>query len=541
MSSITCEYTVPAKKRGPPFRAHRKDQIKTRTKRNQPNGEESSSRNPQVAGSSVASLSNENQPLSCLARHNTSIQAPFDAAVGDLLSALGRALPYVPLEDVLSTCIDLYMQWEFPTSPIICEPMVRHMMHAVVSILRRETSLPSHSITSHSNSEIPTIRAFALLTALCAVVSSTLPAEIFPGGAALAMPFLRTSREALRLYQDYDIEHPESSSIIIRYFHSNALHALGKTSVSWHAMGEALRLVQEMRLYSEESFRNLEWPEVQLRRNTFWHLYIGDKSASILNKVPISLHQICLDTPITTVFEETEDCKLIQVGPESGTTEFERRLRLCFNLCFQLWYTASEMLVDLNILSRLHGKTGSLRSVTSNDASDLKKSTMQLYFDFTNILRNCPTWVRDPKTAVSETSSEATSRFRIRAISIQKANLFITFHTLRLVLLNRFAERGFSDVLGLTDDPVMLAMRKVEIASDLLDAVSDIPFEALQANGEPCVEKLRQVGVALLEIMHNVGNEAISTRARSLFGTLLDILARLNSRISDELSNDRES
>lgn len=487
---MTCEFTVPAKKRGPPFRAHRTDHSKTRTRYNHPNGEDSTSQSSQVTGSFVTSPLNEHQPLSYPTRQSTSIHAPFDAAVGDLLSALGKALPYVPLEDVLSSCIDLYMQWEFPTSPIICEPIVRQMKHAVVPILRRETSLPSDSVPSHSNSDIPTIRAFALLTALCAVVSSTLPVEIFPGGAALAMPFLRTSREALRLYQDYDIEHPESSSIIIRYFHSNALHALGKTSVSWHAMGEALRLVQEMRLYDEESFRNLEWPEAQLRRNTFWHLYIGDKSASILNKVPIPLHQICLDTPITTIFEETEDCKLIEAGPESETADFERRLRQCFNLCFQLWYTASEMLVDLNFLSRLYDKSRSLHSVTSNDASELKKSTMQLYFDFTSFLRNCPTWVRDPKTAFSGTLSEATAQFRIRAIFIQKANLFVTFHTLRLVLLNRFSERGFIEVLGLIDDSMMLAMRKVEIASDLLEAVSDIPFEALQANGEPCVNTI---------------------------------------------------
>ncbi|KAK7458475.1 hypothetical protein Landi51_01298 [Colletotrichum acutatum] len=319
MSSMTCAYTVPAKKRGPPFQAQKSDQTTTQTKYNRPSGEESISGSSQVTDSFVANLSNYNQALSCPTHQKNSAHAPLDAAVTDLLPALGKALPYVPLEDVLSSCIDLYMQWEFPTSPIICEPMVRQMLHAVVPILRREISLPSDPATSHSNSGIPTIRAFALLTALCAVVSSTLPSEIFPGGAALAMPFLRTSREALRLYQDYDIEHPESSSIIIRYFHSNALHALGKTSVSWHAMGEALRLVQEMRLYDEESFRNLGWPEAQLRRNTFWHLYIGDKSASILNKVPISLHQICLDSPITTIFEESEDCKLIQAGPEPET------------------------------------------------------------------------------------------------------------------------------------------------------------------------------------------------------------------------------
>ena len=33
----------------------------------------------------------------------------------------------------------------------------------------------------------------------------------------------------------------------------------------------------------------------------------------------------------------------------------------------------------------------------------------------------------------------------------------------------------------------MLAFRKTEIASDLLNVAMGVPFEALQANGEPCV------------------------------------------------------
>ncbi|KAI8238196.1 hypothetical protein K4K53_004501 [Colletotrichum sp. SAR 10_77] len=386
--------------------------------------------------------------------------SPFREAQDELLSALGKALPYAPLEHVLSTCIDLYMQWEFPTGPVICEPM------------------------------------------------------------------------------DYDVEHPESSSVIIRYFHSNALHALGKTRVSWHVMGEALRLVQEMRLYDETSFGGLEWPEAQLRRNAFWHLYIGDKSASILQKVPISLHQMCLDTPITTIFDENMACGLMDSAHDSSNVAFEDQLRVGFYLCFRLWYTASEMLIDLNLLTRLQNRSSSA-ATTSPDTTTLRSSIMQSYFDFTSILHNCPPWIRDPSSSTDTSTNEATARFRTRSFATQKANLFVTLHALRLVLLCRFADRGFAEILGLTNDPTMLSLRKVEIASDLLEIVTELPFEALQANGEPCVEKLRQVGVALLEIIHSVTNDAISARAKSLFGTLLDILARLNSRVSDELSNDR--
>ncbi|WQF76665.1 hypothetical protein CDEST_01679 [Colletotrichum destructivum] len=555
MSTLTCEFTVAPKKRGPPFRARRG--AHKRTSQSGSNDELPLHNNTAMPllgtpdGGGSASISTTASLPAVSPGNNVSVggetapdfygKPPFRVAIDDLLSALGMALPYVPLEDVISTCIDLFMQWEFPSIPVVCEPLLRRSIHVVVPVLRDET--PGRPISDM----IPTLRAFALLTALCAVVSAVLPPEIFPSGVALSMPFLRTSREALRLYQDLDIEQPDSSSIIIRYFHSNALHALGKTRVSFHAMGEALRLVQEMRLYDESSFQGLEWPENHLRRNTFWHLYIGDKSASILNQVPITLHQICLDTPITTHFDESQACGLMQPeGPD--TVVFEGQLRLCFHLCFRLWYTASEMLLDLNLLSRLQGSSRRRAITLSSTAaepddvpSSLRTSTMQSYLDFTSILQSCPAWLRDPGAAVPDGVGETTARFRTRAISVQKANLFITFHALRLVLLSRFSERGFADVLGLTGDPVMLAMRKVEIAGDLLDAVSDMPFEALQANGEPCVEKLRQVGVALLEIIHNVSSEVISARARSLFGTLLDVLARLNSKVSDELSNDCES
>ncbi|KAJ3956598.1 hypothetical protein N0V92_006833 [Colletotrichum tropicale] len=542
MSSLACEYNVPAKKRGPPFKIHKGANERRPRTSNAVQHTRAEGASPDIIDSPPTN--DAGAEVVCLSTPIVSAEirtSPFREAQDELLSALGKALPYAPLEHVLSTCIDLYMQWEFPTGPVICEPMVCQAVPIVVPILRGETAIPSSSVAGPSTSDVSTIRAFALLTGLCSFVSSSLPSDFFTPGSALAWPFLRTSREALRLYQDYDVEHPESSSVIIRYFHSNALHALGKTRVSWHVMGEALRLVQEMRLYDETSFAGLEWPEAQLRRNAFWHLYIGDKSASILQKVPISLHQMCLDTPITTIFDENMACGLMDSAHDSSNVTFEDQLRVGFYLCFRLWYTASEMLIDLNLLTRLQNRSSSAATI-SPDTTTLRSSIMQSYFEFTSILHNCPPWIRDPSSSADTTTNEATARFRSRSFATQKANLFVTLHALRLVLLRRFADRGFAEILGLTDDPTMLCLRKVEIASDLIEIVTELPFEALQANGEPCaslVEKLRQVGVALLEIIHSVTNDAISARAKALFGTLLDVLARLNSRVSDELSSDR--
>ncbi|KAF6808263.1 hypothetical protein CSOJ01_07676 [Colletotrichum sojae] len=550
MSELTCEYAVPAKKRGPPFKI---DKLNDRSR-------DKSSKDKRVTRATVArqgaierpvievavdngpvpvseAANHVNHPVGKLSKHTSSA---FGEARVELLSAIGRFLPSNPLDEVLSHCIDLYMQWDFPLGPVVCEPMLRRTVPLVVTILKGESEITGVSGPSRPAPDLQTMRAFALVTAACAFVSSGLPANMFPAGTELAWPFLRASRETLRLYQDRDVEHPDSSSVIVRYFHSNALHALGKTRVSWHVMGEALRLVQEMRLYDEASFVGLDWPEAHLRRNAFWHLYIGDKSASILNGVPISLHQICLDGPITTAFDPDLACDLMDPSRDAA---FEDRLRVGFHLCFRLWYAASEMLVDLNVLSRLQQRRygpDAAQHPPGVDDSDLRTCVVQSYFDFMSILHECPDWIRDPPSAAVDAPDDATARFRSLCFYNQKANLFVTFHALRLVLVSRFAGQGLPDFLGLTSDPAMLALRKVEIAGDLVDVVTDLPFEALQANGEPCVEKLRQVGVALLEIMHSVRNEAIAARARTLFGTLLDILARLNSRVSDELSKDYE-
>jgi hypothetical protein len=49
------------------------------------------------------------------------------------------------------------------------------------------------------------------------------------------------------------------------------------------------------------------------------------------------------------------------------------------------------------------------------------------------------------------------------------------------------------------------------------------------------VDKIRRVGTILLELLHNAGNATIESRAKSLFEQLLDLLAKLDSRASDEL------
>lgn len=49
------------------------------------------------------------------------------------------------------------------------------------------------------------------------------------------------------------------------------------------------------------------------------------------------------------------------------------------------------------------------------------------------------------------------------------------------------------------------------------------------------VERIRRVGVILLELIQTLDDIALKTRAQSFFRRLLDTLAKLNSKASDDL------
>lgn len=51
------------------------------------------------------------------------------------------------------------------------------------------------------------------------------------------------------------------------------------------------------------------------------------------------------------------------------------------------------------------------------------------------------------------------------------------------------------------------------------------------------VMKIRRVGATLLQVMQSSGNAQIVSRAKMLFPPLLDVIAKLDSRVSDELND----
>ena len=219
-------------------------------------------------------------------RFGTDINVNIQALHHDLVTCLGSCMPNFTLEQIVTKIFDIYMQSSFPLSPLLHEPSIRSNLALVAPLVRGRAA--SSSTTggvdsfSANREHLAKLRLYTLILAVCASTAFLLPPESVHDVALVGHVFLHTSRELLKLYQDLDIERPNSSSLVIRMFQASSLHTDGKICVAWQVLGEALRLAEQMHLYEECSFEGLDPVEARLRRVAFWQLFIMDKHSALL-------------------------------------------------------------------------------------------------------------------------------------------------------------------------------------------------------------------------------------------------------------------
>ncbi|KAK9343134.1 hypothetical protein V1522DRAFT_414078 [Lipomyces starkeyi] len=462
----------------------------------------------------------------------------------DLSTALS---PAVSLDVIARKCFDVFFEYLFPLIPIVHEAslrdgldffIAREQLDTSSSISQRWTSylrrgsVIEDTLDGASSLNYPEVwveSTFTLITALCAEAAFLLPKEIFPEGDLVADAFLQASRHCLNSYLEADLEHPNANSVAIRYFHSNCLHAAGKPKFSWHIFGEATRLAQAMQLHDESSNEGLFPVEAELRRRAFWIVYIGDKSAAILNSRPITIHNYSFESGITTAYPssiEDDQSPLSPAGHQPAPDTAQRPSFIVgFNANLRLWQAAAELLLEMRLLPDQRTRQAIPHGPLSNEEVSI---ISRLYIRFITCFDDLP-----PYLSTEHFSSPSGRQTRAKQFLIQIANLQVSYHCLRMVITQKFEELNwFFPGLEQTD---MLLLRKTEIARDMLRVIKEAPFWSLQVNGEPCVEKIRLIGASLLAIIHRNETTPLSSRARGDFTVLLDILTRLDSKASDAL------
>lgn len=452
------------------------------------------------------------------------------------------------LERTVNRSFELFFQYLFPLIPLVHEPSLRDGLSFFVT--QRNTTTEDGLIYGLNSLKYPELWpdvTFTLVTAVCAEAAFLLPKNIFPEGESIAEIFLEASRNCLITYLEADLEYPNANSVAIRYFHSNCMHAAGKPRLSWHIFGEATRLAQVMQMHEEESLQGLSLLEAEFRRRAFWIVYIGDKSAAILNNRPITIHKFSFDSGITIGYPTgIEDESVVTPrSADSDETNSRKSFIAGFNANLRLWQSASDLLLEMRLIDQSRTLNGIARSPPT---AEERHRLDHLYVLFATSLDDLPSLLQPDKLMINVGEESNQLNSLMRQCGIQAANLHVSLHCLKMVITQKLEE--FNYFLPTRND--MLLLRKTDIARDMLRVIRDAPFWTLQVNGEPCVsqishqhlgiiliieqvEKIRLIGASLLEIIDQHENSPLSVRARNDLSVLLDILTQLDSKASDTL------
>lgn len=431
--------------------------------------------------------------------------------------SLSRSLhlqdPLANLEQVVNRCFALFFEYLYPLTPLVHEPSLRdgldffvkqvsgandpslyQAVSATTLAVIGSTLVPGDQVVTGSRAadqaqvlkcpELWQNAMFTLITAVCAEAAFMLPQSIFPEGGNIAGIFLEASRDCLNSYLEADLEYPNANSISIRYFHSNCLHAAGKPKYSWHIFGEATRLAQVMQLHEESSFGGLLPIEAELRRRAFWILYVGDKSAAILNSRPITIHKFSFESEITTAYPTDTTYEMTASPSIVGVEDRSRSFIIGFNANLRLWQAASDLILEMRLLQNQKDTTSiGLQLLTTHERAKLD----MLYVNFVTSLDDLPSHLQLDRVGPSHHEGST----QLKQYIIQCINLQVSLHCLRMVITQKFENLGFfTSGVEHTD---MLLLRKTEIARDMLRVIREAPFWALQVNGEPCVSDVNPV------------------------------------------------
>ena len=112
----------------------------------------------------------------------------------------------------------------------------------------------------------------------------------------------------------------------------------------------------------------------------------------------------------------------------------------------------------------------------------------EAYFEIITLTNPSPLWTQynsapnspgDPGSAVDQHLVDILQR--------QRTSYLITLHSIKIFVLSAVIESNMTEIIGLTTEPLGLAMRQVEQVQDFLNVLESVPFLHLQAEGEQCV------------------------------------------------------
>ena len=419
------------------------------------------------------------------------------AAIGvhaNLLASLAATVRTDSAASIASDCVLLYTRCIFGVAPLCYEATLREGISRFLPLIGDDyqevlSSVLRDFTAANEPDRVGALRQFTQLTSLCAFIAHSLPASLVRYKHLIAPIFLRAAREMLRIYEDYDLEHPDSTSLSVRVCLAAAIqHATGKTGVAWNTLGQAGLIAQRMRLYDERSLEGREPLEAQLLRYSFWQLYISDKTAVVVKGRPVTLHERLFDTALSLQICPRNPKPLLNNDGALGDARLECRLIEGFRIICRLWTMAAELMEALELGTWAEGEIcpGSSRCLQGRSITKLTES----YFAIITLANNLPAWVREESPAAGGDRPEV----QINSLQLQRMRILVTISCVKFLLSNAAIRCNMPEVIGLSPQPLTLAMRQIELAQDFLNVIEGVPVLHIQIEGEHCVSKKGRCG-----------------------------------------------
>lgn len=410
---------------------------------------------------------------------------------GGLMTRFRNEVLSVTIKEAVDRCISLYYERSFATLPICHEPTLRS--DAVYFFSDNVTSRDPNC--EAAGDTITRLRSFTLLTALCATMSF-LHGQFMTPFAPVAGPlFLQAARDTLRIYEEHDLLHPDSSSMRIRMLLANCLQQYaGENGLSWHTVGQASLIARTLRLYSERELARDDPLESTLLRCTFWMLYMSDCAAICMRNRAVILHEPLLGSDMDLGEFGPNQVPLMDPLQPHCRNRFEKSILEGFHLLVRNWSLAARLMLAIRSYGRLATAQTSDDSLIRR-AEEVKAA--QAYVAFVSVLDTMPTWLQAPNNFVS--GDDAAARHQRSCYMSQRYRLLSGHYCARLLAVHECRSVGLTAAIGLHDNDATIAVEQLNIARDFIYNLQSVPFDYLQTNGE--------TGVSLCQLGHLPNSE----------------------------------
>ncbi|QKD62286.1 uncharacterized protein FOBCDRAFT_208956 [Fusarium oxysporum Fo47] len=226
-----------------------------------------------------------------------------------------------------------------------------------------------------------------------------------------------------------------------------------------------------MRLYDETSLSGPDPIEQILLRNAFWQLYVCDKTALVIKTRPVLIHEPHLDTVLTLEAYSRYPVLLFDHGVEADGARIKDSLLGGSYVVRRLWALAPRVIQGIE----LHSKRN-LDPFTDMEAyHDRIANLSEAYFEMITLTNNHPVLVRTPDEPALDISRSADQHL-VEILQRQRTSYLISLYTIKVIVLHLVIEYNVTEVIGLSSEPLILAMRQIELAQDFLNALESALF-----------------------------------------------------------------